>query len=113
VSPLFRLNLQYARSLKPDGIYILSAKYGLTSLGAMIDPYDLTLNNMKSPARKEWAEKVLAQLKGCSDLVRDHFIFLAGQKYRQYLTPRLSHVEVPMEGLGIGQQLQFLKRKLS
>jgi len=27
-SALFKLNLKYARKLKPDGIFILSAKYG-------------------------------------------------------------------------------------
>jgi hypothetical protein len=46
ISTLFRLNLDYARSLKPDAIYILSAKYGLVSLDQAIDPYDITLNNM-------------------------------------------------------------------
>ena len=32
VSPLFRLNLAYAESLKPDAIYVLSAKHGLLPL---------------------------------------------------------------------------------
>ena len=32
VSPLFRLNLEYARKLAPGAIYILSAMYGLLRL---------------------------------------------------------------------------------
>lgn len=112
LSPLFRLNLRYAQSFSPNAIYILSAKHGMLRLDEMIEPYDLTLNDMKSGERKEWARKVLDQLRSVSEFKNDHFIILAGQKYRQYLTSELSHVEVPMEGLGIGQQLQFLKRKL-
>ena len=46
VSPLFRLNLAYAESLKPDAIYVLSAKHGLLPLDDQIEPYELTLNTM-------------------------------------------------------------------
>ena len=42
VSPLFRLNLQYARKLQPDAIYILSAKHGLLDLDTEVEPYDLS-----------------------------------------------------------------------
>ena len=38
VSPLFVLNLRYAKSLKPDSIFILSAKYGLLDLDKEIEP---------------------------------------------------------------------------
>jgi len=48
VSPLFRLNLKYALSLRPDKIFILSAKYGLIGLNDEIEPYDITLNKMRS-----------------------------------------------------------------
>ena len=37
-STLFRSNLAYARSLKPDAIFILSAKFGLLSLERVISP---------------------------------------------------------------------------
>lgn len=45
VSSLFKKNLQFGRSLSPDKIFILSAKYGLIHLDEAIDPYDLTLNS--------------------------------------------------------------------
>ena len=108
VSPLFRLNLEYARKLQPDSIYILSAKHGLLDLDIEVEPYNLTLNDMATRQVQAWAEQVLEQIKQCADLSRDHFVFLAGLKYRKFLVPRLASYEVPMEGLTIGRQLQFL-----
>ena len=43
ISPLFKFNLRYAKSLKPNKIFILSAKYGLVPLEKEIDPYNQTL----------------------------------------------------------------------
>lgn len=111
VSPLFRLNLAYAESLKPDAIYVLSAKHGLVALEDQIEPYDLTLNTMGVGQIKAWADGVVSQLAEVADLKRDRFVFLAGDKYRKFLVPRLAKFEVPMEGLTIGRQLQFLSRR--
>lgn len=111
-SQLFRLNLEYAHQLRPDVIFILSAKHGLLSLEEEIDRYDLTLNTMKSGEVKVWAEKVLQQMAVATDIQADHFIFLAGERYRKHLAPCLTHVEVPMQGLPIGKQLQWLKRQI-
>lgn len=61
-STLFRANLEYARRLTPDAIYILSAKYGLVGLEDEIDVYDLTLNKMAESQKRVWAEKVLSSL---------------------------------------------------
>ncbi len=112
VSPLFRLNLQYARKLQPDAIYILSAKHGLLDLDTEVEPYNLTLNDMATRQVQAWAEQVLEQIKQRADLRRDHFVFLAGLKYRKFLVPRLASYEVPMEGLTIGRQLQFLSERV-
>ena len=112
LSPLFRLNLQYARKLQPDAIYILSAKHGLLDLGTEVEPYNLTLNDMATRQVQAWAEQVLEQIKQRADLSRDHFVFLAGLKYRQFLVPRLASYEVPMDGLTIGRQLQFLSERV-
>ncbi len=108
ISPLFRKNLTYARSLNPDAIYILSAKYGLVELETEIDPYNHTLNTLTAGEIKAWANHVLLQLAQVADLRNDHFIFLAGMKYRKYLLPHLASYEIPLEGLPIGKQLQFL-----
>ena len=108
-STFFKYNLRYARKLKPDKIFILSAKHGLLPLDKEIEPYDKFLNNFSEQERKEWAELVLGQLKGNANLHRDEFIFLAGENYRKYLLPKISNYDVPLEGKGIGQQLKFLK----
>ncbi len=112
-STLFRLNLEYAVARGAEPIYILSAKYGLLALDTVVAPYDVTLNTMPAQAVKAWAVRVRGQLETQCDVAQTHFIILAGQKYRKYLTPYLSSYEVPMAGLAIGQQLQFLKRQLA
>lgn len=112
ISDLFLSNLAYARSLKPDAIFILSAKYGLVALDQKLAPYEQTLNSMSVGERKAWARDVLAQLSRHANLQSDMFIFLAGVRYREYLIPSLQHYQVPSEGLSFGKQLQELKRRL-
>ena len=108
-SSLFKLNLKYAKKLAPDAIYILSAKHGLLSLNQEVDPYELTLSNMKASEVKEWAEKVIEQIKNISTIDNTEYIFLAGEKYRKYLLPHLNKTRIPLQGLRIGEQLQRLK----
>jgi cytoplasmic iron level regulating protein YaaA (DUF328/UPF0246 family) len=112
ISPLFRLNLAYARTLNPDKIFILSAKYGLLGLEEEVEPYNETLNNMSDDEIKEWAKQVVNKLKEIADLKNDEFIFLAGDKYRKFIIPHIAKYEIPMKGLGIGKQLKFLKDRL-
>jgi len=111
-STLFSLNLKYARKLKPDDIFILSAKHGLLSLNRVIAPYNVTLNTMPVKDRKLWAKKVRRQIQSYCDEQHAHFIFLAGKRYRQYLLPHMKSYEIPLEGMPIGKQLQFLKQQL-
>lgn len=111
-SPLFKLNLQYAKSLQPDKIFILSAKYGLLDLEQEIEPYNKTLNQMSKKEREMWAHQVLTKLNEQTDPTNDEFIFLAGKKYREFLVPHLKHFSVPMKALGIGKQLAWLKQQL-
>jgi cytoplasmic iron level regulating protein YaaA (DUF328/UPF0246 family) len=113
ISPLFKMNLQYARSSNPAHIFILSAKYGLLELNREIEPYDITLNEMSDAIVKEWADTIIKQLQGVADLENDKFVFLAGKRYRKCLIPYISKYEIPMQGLGIGEQLHFLKKHLS
>ena len=109
ISPLFKLNLQYAKSLQPDKTFILSAKYGLLDLNEEIEPYNETLNKKTDKEIELWAEKVLEKLKQEADLEKDEFIFLAGEKYRRYLLQEIKNYKIPMQNLGIGRQLKFLK----
>lgn len=111
-STLFKFCYRYATSLKPDAVFILSAKYGLVSCDQEIAPYDMTLNEMKAGEVKKWSERVLVELRKQTDLQKDLFIFLTGDKYRKYLLPHIRNYQIPMKGLRIGEQLSWLKKKV-
>jgi len=111
ISPLFKKSLIYAKSLNPDKIFILSAEYGLLSLTDEVEPYDKTLNKMTSNEIKEWANLVISQLQKVSDLNKDEFVFLAGNKYRKCLLSHIKNYKIPMLGLSIGKQLNWLKER--
>ena len=95
--------------------FILSAQYGLLAPDEVIEPYELTLNRLRVKDRKAWAEKVLAQLRPRLTDV-ESVTFLAGQRYREFLEQSLQDrgldVCIPMEGMRIGEQLNWLDRKL-
>ena len=113
ISPLFKYNYKYAKSMNPDKIFVLSAEYGLLGIDQEIEPYNKTLNTMSMKDIKTWADDVLGSLEQKTDIKRDEFIFLAGERYRKYLLPHLVHTEIPLKGLGIGKQLGFLKKKVT
>lgn len=111
ISDLFKKALYYSENvIKADKIFVLSAKYGLVSLDEIIEPYDKTLNKMKKGEVLQWSDMVLEDLKNNIDIDNDKVIFMAGLKYRKYIESSIKNVEVPMRGMKIGQQLQFLKR---
>jgi hypothetical protein len=94
--------------------FILSAKYGLVSPDEVVSPYEVTLNEMASEERRAWASRVATQLRPTSRK-GTRVVILAGDSYRQYLVPIIKGwgctVDVPMRGLGIGKQLQWLSRR--
>ncbi len=114
-SPLFCKARSYVER-KGQPWFILSAKHGLLHPDQPVAPYDLTLNTMGVRDRCRWAEGVLSQMEPHLDDVGG-VIFLAGQRYRQFLEPALRQkgvsVSVPMEGLKIGEQLSWLNRHTS
>jgi hypothetical protein len=94
-----------------DEWYILCAKYGLLEPQTIIGRYDETLNAMRKPERKLWAQRVIRELR--TVVYRgDAAVLLAGQKYREFLEPALisfgCQVSVPMRHMGIGQQISWL-----
>ena len=106
-SPLFKGYLRYARNLKPDRIFILSAKHWLLELDREIEPYNSTLKDLPVVQVRAWADKVIEQLKQQADLQNDHFIILAGEKYRKFLRPHLKSFEVPFQRMSFFKQLQY------
>ncbi|MBI1338101.1 MAG: hypothetical protein GC164_14240 [Phycisphaera sp.] len=109
---LFRKALAYSRQLNPDAVFVLSAKYGLIGLDDEIAPYEKTLNSMPIHERRVWYNRVIQQLNERTDPAKDRFVILASMRYREGLVDQMSHVHVPLAGLGIGRQLQWLDRRL-
>lgn len=64
--------------------------------------------------RRAWAAAVLDQLKEVLHETDDVVVF-AGQRYREFLLdglrPMCRRVDVPLAGLGIGQQLQWFTQR--
>jgi hypothetical protein len=91
--------------------FILSAEHGVVAPDDTLEPYEKTLNTMPVSERRRWAEMVMDQM---SEKMPDAkcVVFLAGQRYREFLENHLTSqgvaVEVPMRGLRIGEQLAWL-----
>jgi hypothetical protein len=115
---LFLNSLAYGQSLKPDKIFILSAKYHLLGLETEINHYDVTLSYVTPEKRKKkpnlevlsktqaikWGEIVLEQLKKEADLEIDKFIILAGKTYLEPIKKSLKNIEEPLEGIVLGKR---------
>lgn len=95
--------------------FILSAEYGLVTPDQIIAPYERTLNNTGVADRRAWADRVERQFAEVAPEF-SQAVFLAGERYREFLMPRLMlrgvAVSVPMEGLRIGEQLRWLGQRL-
>lgn len=112
---LFRKAAAYAE-VTCDRWYVLSAKHGLVHPDAMLDPYDVKLGrphrdpDKDAPPIMEWNSRVLDALKAeLADVPDPTLVVLAGKQYRTILRQCPWPSEVPMAGLGIGQQLGWLK----
>ncbi len=114
ISDLFRKARRFAEASGHQW-FILSAEYGLIPPDQVVAPYERTLNAMGVADRRGWAERVARQLAEVAPDV-SHVVFLAGAKYREFLTKHLIRrgvaVSVPMEGLGIGEQLSWLAEQV-
>ena len=114
ISDWFKKASAYAELIS-DKWYILSAKYGLVDPSAIIEPYNETLNNMYVTKRRTWSIKVMQDLRPQLS-AGDKIVILAGQKYREFMLKPLHsagcQVEIPMEGLRIGEQLSWLSKQV-
>lgn len=100
---------QHVEAQKSDW-YILSALYGLVHRDTEIEPYEKTLNTMPSVERRVWAAQTFDQILRVLPDGGTVQIY-AGDRYREYLVPLLQSagyvIKIPLQGLGIGQQLQW------
>ena len=95
--------------------FILSDLHGLVHPDQILEPYDVTLTKAPVAERRAWAQRVQTQMQQTLPNAApdaDEIVILAGKSYRQHLEPwlrqRYPSVQVPMDGLRIGQQQQWL-----
>lgn len=114
-SELFRRRRAFAeRSGRPW--LILSALHGVVDPDTVLDPYDVTLKRMPKAARREWGRRVVSQLESrFGSLNGAEFEIHAGDEYVTAIaTPlgeRGASIVRPLQGLRIGEQLQWYDRQ--
>ena len=115
-SPMFQKTLEYGKKLKPDKMFILSAKHHLVPLTKELAPYDKTLKEMPKDEKEKWGEETAKQMRSAGiSPEKDKFIFLTGSEYLKPLTKYIpeENIETPMEGKRFGQRLKWLNSQLS
>jgi hypothetical protein len=114
-SPMFQKTKAYGETLKPDKTFILSAKHHLVPMEKELEPYDLTLKNMKKDEKEQWGETVISQMndRGIKP-ESDTFIFLAGSEYIKPLKDHIpeENIENPMQGKRMGERLSWLNKQV-
>ena len=112
VSPLFRGRRAYVERSCGRWL-VLSALHGVVRPDAVLEPYDVTLNDASRAERRVLGAEVLRQLDdelgSCAGLT---FEIHAGANYTDFglvsgLRSRGATVEQPVAGLSMGQQLAF------
>lgn len=119
-SDLFTKSRDLVEASGYDTWYILSAKWGMLDPKCWVGPYDESLQAMTAQERALWGRRVCGHM---SQTLSENFgaahtvDIYAGELYRQDLVPWLQYhhvtVNIPMAGLGIGEQKAWLKSKIS
>jgi hypothetical protein len=113
-STLFRLASSYCKKTYDDW-FILSAQHHLITPSLTLKPYDKTLVDSPAVEKRQWSKIVFEQIR--RDIPLDNSLYFhAGSDYTKYLIELLSYHGYqcfkPLNGLGIGQQLQWYKEVL-
>jgi hypothetical protein len=118
ISPWFKKARAYVElRMKPgDKWFILSALHCLVTPEQVLAPYEKRLSQNSSKGESErWAGAVWDKLRPIIDN-GDRVVILAGQAYRRTIIDRIrmcgAYVEIPMDGLQFGPQLEWLGRQL-
>lgn len=110
ISPLFQKSVRYAVQ-NYDDFYLFSAKEGLLQKNQFIYPYNVSIKNFSLKEKQEWAKKVISKLREFERPALCIIYLHGGWVYREFLQPELEKngyaYEVPLEGLGIGKQLNW------
>lgn len=103
----FKACLRYAESQPNDGIYILSAMYGIVDLDEIIMPYDVLIGDSNSILHSDVINQ--AANKG---LIHENVIVLGGKKYVNFAKKIWQNVSSPLEG-GLLSQISWLNRQVA
>ena len=106
---LFKKSWEYAESLHPDKIYILSGKHHLLDPDQIIEPYNLYIGDLSQEDRKKWADEVYKEMKSHHINFEAKTYFLAGEDYIEYLRDYFPNRK-EMYGDGIGKIMHKLDR---
>lgn len=111
-SQLFQKSALWA-DRKADPWFVLSAKYGLIKPDNSLAAYDVSMRDLTQDERRDWALSVVRQLENVAlfmGVERFSITLLAGKDYAAFapLVHDWCVVEQPMEGMQIGQRLQWL-----
>ena len=112
--------------LKPgDKVFILSALYGAIEWTEVIETYDARLTDKSGDYLRRWHTEVARTLLDAlppysvEALLGVDIVVYAGERYRRLWPSMLTtwsnipvRIDVPLEGLGIGQQLSALKAEI-
>jgi len=96
--------------------FVLSALHGLVDPKTILEPYDVTLTTASTQQKRAWSEQVLRSLQSELGPFRGlTFEIHAGADYRDFglvrgLLKRGALIEVPMQHLSQGEQLQRYDR---
>lgn len=99
--------------------HIMSAKHGILEPNKVIEPYDMSLSSFTSPQLAEWARGAFLQFVQIYPMYNFrlnhnfYVVIVGGQLYRKILVPLLRgygyRVDVPFDGLGIGEQISAMR----
>lgn len=134
--PLFAAQRDWAEA-NADAYFIASAKHILLTPEQVIEPYDLSMRDLPADKRRDRANQIRGQFHGrwieyCEfaksgprpedpriAVKRPRVVLLAGADYLTGFFDNRQRgfdgmgFETPLQGLGIGQQLQWLRRKVT
>ena len=101
----------------------MSSKYGLLGLNDEIEPYNVTFSAssakkhgglfLNKSEREDWVKKVVNSLQLKTNINSDEFIILTGKDYYKNIIDFLPNYKLPVDGLGIGEKMQFFDRESS
>ena len=112
-SRVFKASLELARKRKCSPIYILSAKHHLLKLDDVISPYGEYLGNFSEDKKKEWADKVIKEMKDAHIDFNAKTLFFAGEDYIKHLRDLFPNHEEIFKGKRFGEIYHYLSTKLN